>query len=407
MQLSLFSIQTSQTPISLEDLFAAYALCRQNKRYTQAALSFELDYETCLVELWEQIADRSYKPSSYNVFLVKKPVLREVFAADFRDRIVHHLIIMKLEPLFEKTFIYDSYACRKGRGTLFGIKRIASFIRRCSANYKKDCYILKLDVSGFFMHIDRLLLWKKLDSFIQNNYHYSDQASLLYLCKVIVDTDPVKNCVFKSERKDWACLPEDKSLFNKREDLGLPIGNLTSQVFANFYMNSFDHFIKHDLGFKFYGRYVDDFILINESKEKLIESIEQIRCFLKEKLFLKLHPKKVYLQHFSKGVAFLGAVIRPYHTLPGKRLTKGVFCSLDVLHRNRSAHDPTKEQKRLFLSSMNSYFGLLRQHKSFRIRKKVASMLKGSWKAKAFTDVGFRKFSLKQLSEGKGKIAHL
>ncbi len=171
-QLSLFD---AHAKIDLPELFQAYFDCRRNKRSTLNAIAFESNYETNLLKLCDEINDGSYQPGKSIAFIVNKPVKREIFAADFRDRIVHHLIINKLNPLFENHFIYDSYSCRKGKGTHFGIHRVERFIRQCSQNYSKDCYVLKLDIQGFFMHIDKLILFKKLLDFIQQKYHQTDK----------------------------------------------------------------------------------------------------------------------------------------------------------------------------------------------------------------------------------------
>ena len=165
---SLITASDDNTSIELADLFEAYADCRTNKRNTMNALSFELDYEQELITLWEEINTGAYTPGRSIAFIVNQPVKREIFAADIRDRVVHHLLINKLNPLFERTFIYDSYACRKGRGTYFGIKRIDRFIRQCSQNYTEDCYVLRLDIQGFFMAIDKRILWVKLRDLITN-----------------------------------------------------------------------------------------------------------------------------------------------------------------------------------------------------------------------------------------------
>jgi RNA-directed DNA polymerase len=377
MQLGLFDNLARIEPIALEDVFTAYEACRKNKRSTLSALQFEIDYEALLVELWRDITTHQYRPSSSDVFLLKRPVFREVFAAKFRDRIVHHLVVGKLEPLFEKIFIYDSYACRKNRGTLFGIHRIEKFIRQCSKNYQKDCYILKLDIQGFFMHISRSLLWQRLLPFIKENYHHPDQKALIELCRIIIENDPTERCHIKGNVLDWEFLPQDKSLFGVDKGLGLPIGNLSSQMFANFYMNPFDHFVKHDLGFKFYGRYVDDFMIVDQDKKKLQDSVAVLRSFLKKELFLDLHPKKIYFQHYSKGSSFLGAMIRPYHLLPGKRVIKGFKSCIRKYNSKESPGDRAEKDKKQFLSSINSYLGILRQYKSYKMRKHCLSQLQG------------------------------
>jgi hypothetical protein len=149
-QLSLFDLLQDLKPtLELAELFEAYQACRISKRNTRNALAFEVDYETHLVNLCADINNGSYQPGKSIAFIVNKPVKREIFAADFRDRVVHHLVVSKLNPLFEKTFIYDSYACRVGKGTHLGIQRVDRFIRQCSQNYTTDCYVLKLDIKGF------------------------------------------------------------------------------------------------------------------------------------------------------------------------------------------------------------------------------------------------------------------
>ena len=239
----------------------------------------------------------TYQPQRSIAFTILHSVKREIFAAAFKDRIVHHVIIGRLNPFFEKEFILDSYACRKGKGTSFGIKRIERFIRKCSKNFTQPCYILKLDVQGFFMHIDRSILHRRLHAFIEKVYDKPDKEKILTLCKTLLEHNPAKNCLIKGSSKDWDDLPRDKSLFFSKQGCSLPIGNLTSQIFANFYMNSFDHFMKSTLRLKYYGRYVDDFIIIHEDKHYLKKLIVTIREFLINTLNLTLHPKKIFLQH--------------------------------------------------------------------------------------------------------------
>lgn len=350
-----------------------------NKRNTMNALAFELDYEQELVNLWKEINSGSYFPGRSIAFIVDQPVKREIFAADFRDRIVHHLIIKKLNPLFERTFIYDSYACRKGRGTHFGIQRIDRFIRQCSQNYTKDCYVLRLDIQGFFMAIDKCILWAKLRDLINHNYHQSDKNTLLTLCYKILSNNPTKHCFIKGGRHRWHDLPPDKSLFHSAPKCGLPIGNLTSQIFANVYLNALDHFIKHDLGVRYYGRYVDDFVLVHQSQTYLKEVNPQIADFLRHQLKLTLHPRKMYLQHYSKGICFLGMVVKPNHITSGKRI-KGNFYDAIIEHNALTLeHKPSREEQAAFLCSMNSYLGILKHYNTYHLRKRMLIKYLSVW----------------------------
>jgi len=379
MQLLLFPEKETAGSITAEELFEAYITCRKFKRNTANALAFEVDYENSLLKLCEEINNGTYQPGKSIAFIVNRPVKREIFAADFRDRVVHHLIINKLNPLFEKEFIYDSYACRVGKGTHFGIKRIDRFIRQCSQNYTRDCYILKLDIKGFFMHIDKNILYPRLADFINRNYKEKDKEIILNLCSKVIFYNPVENCKIKGRKSNWENLPSDKSLFHSPQNCGLPIGNLTSQVFANFYLNSIDHFIKHKLKIRFYGRYVDDFVLVHEDNEYLKAIIPEIRSFLQNDLHLELHPKKIFLQHYKKGLKYLGAFIKPGRIYIANRTKGNFYNSIQKHNAVVRSHKPTKIEKDSFLSSMNSYLGIMKHYKTYTIRKNIIIKFVSTW----------------------------
>jgi len=380
--------------ILLEDLFKAYYSCRKNKRNTLNALAFELNLEEELIQLKEEIESGRYAISSSIAFVVDKPVKREIFAANFRDRVVHHFLIQKMNAVFEPHFIYDSYACRKAKGTHFGIKRVAGFIRKCSKNYTQDCYVLKLDIKGFFMHINKAILYAKIEALFVAKYNGVDKKLYLNLCKTILFNDPISTAVIKGCPSNWDTLPKDKSLFAAKTGYGLPIGNLTSQVFANVYMSSLDHFVKHGLGIRYFGRYVDDFVLVHTNKAYLKSLIPIISKFLKTELHLKLHPKKIYLQHYSKGVSYVGGFIKPNRIYVSKR-TKGNFH--EAMHKQNklieNTTNPSKAEKLLFLSSMNSYLGILRHFKSYKLRKlNISTELSKKWLTYFTMNTNFTKF---------------
>ncbi len=146
----------------LTDLFKAYYDARRNKRNTPSQLRFESRLEENLIELYGELCDHRYAPRPCSCFVIEDPVKREVFASDFRDRVVHHLYYNYVAPIFERTFIYDSYSCREGKGTLFGINRLEHHLRAVTNNYTQEAYILKLDIQGYFMSIRRDLLLEKV-----------------------------------------------------------------------------------------------------------------------------------------------------------------------------------------------------------------------------------------------------
>ncbi|NCU32811.1 MAG: hypothetical protein EOM23_07760, partial [Candidatus Moranbacteria bacterium] len=381
----------------------AYYLCRKNKRNTINALLFEKHFEANLFLLEEEIKDGTYTPGRSIAFIVNKPVKREIFAADFRDRVVHHWLIGKLNPLFERFFIGDSYACRTGKGTHFGIKQVNDFIKICSENYKTDCYVLKLDIAGFFMHINRQILFEKLRQFILKYYQTEDKRLVLEICEKLVFNNPAENCIIKGKRSDWMGLPAKKSLFHSPPDCGLPIGNLTSQVFANFYLNPFDHFIKNTLNIRHYGRYVDDFVIVHQNKDYLKFLIPKIRDYLHVELHLQLHPNKIYLQHFTKGVKFLGVIIKPHRIYIALR-TKGNFYQA-IKKQNKIArdHKPTKDEQAAFLCSMNSYLGILKHYNTYNLRKRMIRKHLSCWWENIFYAKGYTRFVARRRIKKKSK----
>lgn len=354
-------------------LFQAYYDARKNKRNKHSALLFELHHERELFRLAGDILAQRYQPQPSICFIIKKPVKREVFAADFRDRIVHHLIFNYISPVFENLFIHDSYSCRKGKGTHYGIKRADHFIRSCSENYHRDCYILKIDIQGYFMSIDRSLLYEKIKSRLIKYASKidGDLHTILYLTRMTIFNDPVNGCIMKSRRTEWNDLPASKSLFHAGQNKGLPIGNLTSQLFANIYLNELDHFMKGNLQLKYYGRYVDDMMVVHRDLKHLKSVVPVIGDYLLSNLELRLHPRKIYLQHYSKGVAFLGTVIKPYRTYISARTKTNFIRSVTKYNQQTENQLPTTALLKQFISGMNSYLGIMIHYKTAKLREKI------------------------------------
>ena len=395
-QPNLFS-EIDRDKITL-DLFQAYFDARKNKRNTINALAFEKHLEANLFALANEIIERKYIPKPSICFIVNKPVKREIFAADFRDRVVHHFIYNYISPIFEKTFINDSYSCRKGKGTHYGIKRIDHFIRSCSQNYSKDCYILKLDIKGYFMAMNKSLLYEKVENELTRNKNKVDfdLELVLYLIEKTIFNDPKENCIIKGKKEDWVGLPPTKSLFHAQPNCGLPIGNLTSQLFGNIYMNEFDHWVKKELYIKHYGRYVDDFVLIHERKDYLQSIIPKLSNYLLSTLKLTLHPDKIYLQHYSKGVKYLGAVIKPHKTYIANRTKGNFYNAIEKQNQIAYNHKPTKEEQQAFQSSMNSYLGIMKHYKTYKLRKEmIFKNLSGWWWNYVYLSGGIAKFEMK------------
>lgn len=375
--------------LTIEEVFTAYFDCRRTKRYSSGALSFESNYEENLVRLYSELRSRAWRCGKSTCFIVTKPVRREIFAAPFRDRIVHHILINRINPCLERYFIRDSYACRKNKGTFHAIRRLEHFIKSETQNGKTSAYVLKLDIKGFFMNIDKSLLYERLSSFLDRKYlplaGDGDISFEKYLLREIIFNDPSKNCVRRSPLCEWNELPQDKSLFTARDGSGLPIGNLTSQVFANFYLSSLDHFAKHTLGLGCYVRYVDDFVIVHKDRRFLRKLIPVFRRFLRDELLLCIHPKKIYLQPCANGVQFLGAFIKPTHSVCSRRVKSSFAESLKRHARLAEDRRPSKEERGQFRSSVNSYLGIMRHYKTYRFRVKQLARYCGKYWSDFFT----------------------
>lgn len=356
-----------------EEVFGAYLECRKHKRNTCNALAFEVDYMQGCIQLHRELTDGTYRIGKSIAFLVTRPKLREVFAADFRDRIVHHLVVSRLEPLFEAYFIDDNYNCRKGKGTLYGAKCLHEHIRQCSHDYTRDCYVLKCDMQGFFMSIHKPTLWSRLESFITSKYQGTDISQLLWLTKMIVLHCPEKNCIIRGDRRLWKKLPANKSLFTSGEEYGLPIGNLTSQMFANFYLAAFDN--RMQFRFLHYGRYVDDFYVVSYDKQALLDVLPVVRQELKDGLKVTLHPNKVYLQHYTKGVTFIGSVSKMNRLYINNRSVNNMKQMIFEMNRVRDK-EPYAER---FTSRMNSYLGIMKHYRSYALRRRMLQLVDKAW----------------------------
>lgn len=354
-------------------LFQAYYDARKNKRGSINQLKFEINYEAWLIQLYQDILTRNYRIKPSIAFIIDNPLKREVFAADFSDRVVHHLLFNMVNPVFEELFIDESFSCRVGRGTHYGINKLNNAIVACSNHYQEDCYILKLDIQGYFMNINKIILKKILYREITGSSSLSedDKDLVFYLAGTILDDDPTRNYRIKGSRKNWQSLPRSKSLFHSPENCGLPIGNLTSQLFSNVYLNGFDHFVKGLPGVTHYGRYVDDFYVVHESRSFLKNLISYFQTYLKTELALELHPGKIYLQHYSKGVNYLGATIKPFRRYVSNRTKKKFKKCIRDWEQFLKINTPSKQDLHRMRASINSYLGILQHYRAYNIKKEV------------------------------------
>ena len=348
-------------------------------------MQFEINYESNIIQLSQEINDRTYQITPSICFVITDPVQREIFAADFRDRVVHHLIYNYISPIFERVFINDAYSCRTGKGTSYGIERLQHFILSSSENYTKECYVLKLDIKGYFMAINKQILYEKIKTTLEK-FRYRikekqitwnetfDYEMLIYLIEKVLFNNPIIGCIVKGKQSDWNGLPPSKSLFHSPAGCGLPIGNLTSQLFSNIYLTDFDHYLKCELKCKYYGRYVDDFAIVHTDKEYLKNLIPVISNNLLSTLQLTLHPKKIYLQHYTYGVKFLGVIIKPHRTYIGNRTKGNLYKTIkqwNTYTENLQNTELEFVELLRFTSSINSYLGCMKHYATYKLRKEI------------------------------------
>ena len=263
--------------LSLENLYRQYIRCRKNKRNTVNALRFEA------------LVNRSYQPGRSVCFFTTRPKLREIFAADFRDRVVHHVLVDYLERIWEPIFIHDSWACRKGKGVHAGVMQLQRYLRQVTANGTRPAWYLRLDIRNYFMSIDKQILLDLLAAKLKDD-------TALWLTRPLVNHDCTPDYVMRGAPDLLARIPPHKTLFGVAPGKGLPIGNLNSQFFANVYLNGLDQFVKHELKCRNYLRYCDDFVLLAESSEQLTTWRGRIEAWLHEHLRLELNPARCFFE---------------------------------------------------------------------------------------------------------------
>jgi RNA-directed DNA polymerase len=316
--------------ISVENLLLAWQNFLPGKRSKPDVQEFQLHLMDNILDLHRDLKDKAYIHGSYKAFKINDPKPRNIHKASVRDRLLHHAIYQILYPFFDKTFISDSYSCRVGTGTHKAIKQFTQYSRKVSQNYTKQCWVLKCDIKRFFDSIDHEIMIEILKR------HIKDQELLNLLINIIHS-------------------------FETKSGKGLPLGNLTSQLLVNIYMNEFDQYVKHRLKVKYYVRYADDFVFLHQDKKYLQQILKDIEVFLQDKLKLTLHPHKVSIETFSSGVDFLGWVHFPHRrvlrTVTKKRIFRGI-----------------KEKER-DVATVQSYLGLLSHGDTKKIKNNILNIL--------------------------------
>lgn len=319
-------LHSYQDTISIENLLEAWKEFLVGKRGRKDVQEFQRNLMDNILQLHRELASKTYKHSPYEAFNISDPKPRNIHKASVRDRLLHHAIYRKLYLLFDRTFIPDSYSCRNNKGTHKAIARFKYFANKVSKNSTKVVWVLKCDIKKFFASVDQRILMNILKQYI------SDVEILELLSRIL------------------------KSFNSDKKEVGLPLGNLTSQLFVNIYMNEFDQFVKHKLKVKYYIRYADDFVLLHQDRGWLEDQVYKIDGFLEERLKLQLHPKKVSIETFASGVDFLGWICFPTHKVIRTKTKNRMFKKLNIESSD---------------NALNSYLGLLKHGNAYKVEREV------------------------------------
>jgi retron-type reverse transcriptase len=327
--------------ISPENLFSAWDAFKQDKRDRPDVLQFEWQLEENIFQLHRELVRKTYHHGPYAGFYVTDPKQRHIHKATVRDRIMHHAVFSVVNPIFEPTFIPTSFSCRVGYGTHKGVEALKKMMGKVSKNNTNRCFVLKCDIQKFFASVDHEILLSILEKRIKDD-------DIMWLLKSIIES------------------------YESAPGKGIPIGNLTSQLFANVYMNEFDQFVKHRLKVNYYVRYTDDFALVSESPEELERLLIPISEFLENELALTLHPNKIILRSVCQGIDFLGYVTFPKYRLLRVKTRKRMFRKMKKRVEDCKSG---KINRKNLEQSLQSYLGVMSHADTYKLREELLNRL--------------------------------
>ena len=323
--------------ISLPNLLQAWKEFRKCKTKKMDVAEFEFNLENNLFSLHQELINKTYEPTKYQAFFVYDPKRRHIHKAIVKDRVLNQAVFRILYQIFDKHFIYHSYSSRTKKGTHKASKKLFVALRKESKNWKQPVFVLKCDIRKFFDCIDHQILFELIKKKISD-------VNTLWLIDIILKS------------------------FEKCPGVGLPLGNVTSQLFANIYLNELDQFIKHKLKIKHYFRYADDFVILQNNETKLKNILKQVKEFLKTNLKLELHPNKVFIRKLKQGIDFVGYVILPNTTVLRTKTKKRIFKKLIKAQEDLINGKIDKDK---FQQIKASYMGVLKHCRSNKIKREI------------------------------------
>ena len=359
--------------VRIEDLYTVYFLARKNKRRSEDAVVFEVDYERRLYNLLTAINERTYRALSNYTFISMRPKPREVFACELEARILQWYIIWRILPILESTLSDSTFNNRKKMGTDAAVRKVADDIKRVSHNYTRQVWAIQWDLSGCFPNANCDIACHQLQQLVIDNYNGDDKDDLLWMIMICIHSNPQNHCYRKSPREMWELIDDCKSLFTKPDGIGGAIGFLIWQVAMNLYFNDIDHWAVDEMGLN-YTRFVDDSVIIVENKDAALLLLPLFR----EKyaaVGAKMHPHKFYCQPVGHGVHFLGSYIKCQRIYIHNRTIR------NAMKRIRQLNGTWNKANRVdtFVSTINSYFGNLKNKTEFNNIKRLHASISADW----------------------------
>lgn len=382
--------------ITYQELIKAYLDCRKHKSKTHNAVVYEMNIYENLQKLYYELNSGTYNVSRSICFLVYEPKPREIFAASFKDRVVHHLFVNRILELFEDyVWIQDAYSCRKNKGTLYGVKRLEKQLCDITDNFRLPAWILKLDLTGCFVSVPKDNLFNFISRILEIIYMGQAKRGIwikeyakaklnfdLWILHKIVYNKPQVGCVFKTPKFKWNCIADNKSLLKVPLDKhqGMPVGNITSQILVNVFLTILDMFCRFVLAYDNenggYGRYVDDTYFISNDKNRLLVTISCVIKFVKRHLNMKISKNKIYLQPMLHGVSFIGSYVKPHRVWPVKRNKYNFIKFFHIINKLRMSMDiknilPNYTEIYYMVQCINSRLGHFMHTDSYKFRKQL------------------------------------
>lgn len=357
--------------VELEDIKTAYYVARGNKRRSADSVEYEINLEANLTQLVSDINNRTLRPTAYT-FVTLKPRPREIFACEMGMRVIHHYIDIRLRPLIENRLTTRTFNNRKGYGANSAIQQVIDDVFEVTNGYSTDAYIIKLDLKGYFPNANLDIIYGQLSNLVEEDYFGKDKDDLLWLIERAVYSYPTKHCYRKSQIWKWTYISNDKSLFCKPDGIGGAIGHLLFQNAMNYYLNDFDHYVIDTLGLH-YVRFVDDMLFVVQNKDAFLSYIEIFRKMLNE-YGCEVHPTKFYCQHYSKGVEFIGGIIKFDRVYLTDRMIRNF--QLKIKDFNRCARVSKIES---FISSANSYLGICKTRNGYAVARNMIDRINAEW----------------------------